>query len=331
MTKELLNLTIPHSLPLLESLCWNIANPYNLSLKEMLSIYETRWRFRGLFGRATKAELNFVYLLAQAYNRPSLLPEQMEIDKQQFYHKVRGIVNNLDSEILIEYQAYFGGGTMLSLERDCYRLSYDLDFLCNLDSFNRLRRWVDEGRVKELLKSDRLSIGEIKKDLYGIRMPLILDRELPPIKLEFIAENRFELNPCEIGELGLPLLNLTDRFTSKLLANADRYMDSSTHARDLIDLTILRLSKPIPTESILAAEANYRVRQPLIEAIVNFQNKPEWRASCYEALSVDNPVRIIDGLDELATDFEMEATERSFRETDFSYLETKQEKDPTEP
>ena len=151
MTKDLLNLTIPPSLPLLESLCWNIANPYNLSLKEMLSIYETRWRFRGILGRATKAELHFVHLLAQAYNRASLLPEQMEIDKQQFYHKVRGIVNNLDPEILIEYQAYFGGGTMLSLERDCYRLSYDLDFLCNLDSW-RIDDQISELRLYETMK-----------------------------------------------------------------------------------------------------------------------------------------------------------------------------------
>ena len=68
-----------------------------------------------------------------------------------------------------------------------------------------------------------------------------------PIKTEIIAEPRFQLDsPRYPNWLPIPCLSLNNCFTSKLLANSDRYMDSSINSRDLIDLAVLRLQCPIP-------------------------------------------------------------------------------------
>jgi hypothetical protein len=75
------------------------------------------------------------------------------------------------------------------------------------------------------------------------------------IKTEIIAESRFELDPPRYPKWSpVPCLSLNDCFTSKLLANSDRYIDKSVEARDLIDLAVLRLQSPIPQSSIDKAE-----------------------------------------------------------------------------
>ncbi|MDJ0648095.1 MAG: hypothetical protein QNJ60_05255 [Xenococcaceae cyanobacterium MO_188.B19] len=48
---------------------------------------------------------------------------------------------------------------------------------------------------------------------------------------------------------------------------------------------------------------------------------PEYREKCYQQLQIDQPFKIINGLDLLAQDLGIELTERTFIETDFSYLE----------
>jgi hypothetical protein len=311
----------PQKLPLLEALCWNIANPYKLSLEQILSVYESRWKYLGILGEPSQQELSFIEELCWQFKRPNLIPEYSNMDKQQFYELTDKILSQIDSQFLLQQKAYFGGGTMLGLEADCYRLSYDLDFICNLNSYNQIRRWFSTNRPEQIFSDKNIEIGTIKKDAYSIRMPVRIDSTAPIIKLEFIAETRFELGEYEVGKIAnLPILRKIDRYISKLLANADRATDSSTHSRDLIDLAVLRLSQPIPQEAIDRAEANYPVVKPLIEAIDRFSHNPEHRISCYEALRIDDRVKIIDGLDKLASDYGLQLTQRSFLETDFSYL-----------
>lgn len=85
-----------------------------------------------------------------------------------------------------------------------------------------------------------------------------------PIKTEIIAEVRFELDPPRYLEWSpVPCLSINDCFTAKLLANSDRYMDSSVEARDLIDLAVLRLNFSIPQSAIDKAENAYEVMRPL--------------------------------------------------------------------
>lgn len=317
-----ISIKIPHKLPLLEGLCWNIADPYSLTPKEMLSIYEERWRFLEVLGLPSHDEEIFINQLCEKYQWSPLLPTKLNMDKEEFFQQAEQILQGIDKQLLIEQQAYFGGGTMLALEQNNYRLSYDLDFICNLNRFNQLKRWFASYDPQQLFPESNFTIKDLRKDAYSIRIPIKTQPELPAVKLEFIAETRFEIERYETGKIdGLPLLNNTDRFTSKLLANADRGIDSSTYSRDLIDLAILRLSQPIPKDAIATAEANYQVVEPLIEAIEKFQNKPELRNACYTALRIDNPILIIDGLDLLAADVGLEKTRRSFSEKDYGYLE----------
>ncbi|MDJ0595204.1 MAG: nucleotidyl transferase AbiEii/AbiGii toxin family protein, partial [Pleurocapsa sp. MO_226.B13] len=127
--------------------------------------------------------------------------------------------------------------------------------------------------------------------------------------------------PQTLRVVNLPTISLNDCFTTKLLANADRWNDSSTNARDLIDLAVLRRQSPIPNVAIAKAEAAYQVQQPLIEAIKRFQASAKLRQKCYDSLRIENRVMIIDGIDLLADDFTLKPTEREFNETDFSYLD----------
>jgi len=56
------------------------------------------------------------------------------------------------------------------------------------------------------------------------------------------------------------------------------------------------------------------VIEPLKRAIQNFQAQPEYRMRCFEMLGVQDPVRVIDGLDLLAADLGFPPTERTFTE-----------------
>ena len=104
-----------------------------------------------------------------------------------------------------------------------------------------------------------------------------------------------------------------------MLANSDRWLDSSVESRDIIDLAVQRLASPIPQEAIDKAEKAYPVIDPLKRAIQNFQNKAEYRERCYASLLVNAPDKIIDGIDLLASDFGLETTERIFIERKCEY------------
>ena len=242
---------VPNRLPLLEGLCWNITNPYQLTDEQMLEVYESRWGYVEVLGNPDINEKAFIHYLCQKYQKPFLIPEELNMDKKQFFQQAEEILECLDKDFLTNSAAYFGGGTMLALEQDRYRLSYDLDFICNLDSYNQIRRWFNDNTPQQLFTKNSVSVGEIRTSPYNIRINVRANPNSQPIKLEFVAETRFKLNNCEMGTISnLPYLSKTDRFTSKLLANSDRWMNSTAFSRDLIDLIILRQSQPIPPDSI---------------------------------------------------------------------------------
>lgn len=103
-----------------------------------------------------------------------------------------------------------------------------------------------DGGYKALFRDlSKIKLGSGKTDQYGIRM--IVNVDDTPIKLEIIAESRFNLDlPRYQPWSSVPCLSLNDCFTSKLLANSDRFLDNSVESRDLIDLAVLRLKSSIP-------------------------------------------------------------------------------------
>jgi len=77
---------------------------------------------------------------------------------------------------------------------------------------------------------------------------------------------------------------------------------------------MIRLHQPIPGAALAKAEAAYPVIEPLRQAIADFQQTPDYRDRCYDALAITQPKQVIDGLDCLAADFGIAPTERIYRE-----------------
>lgn len=234
------------------------------------------------------------------------------------HNKILTILQSFNTELLNQSLAYFGGGTLISLDFEEYRWSKDIDFICPVFSsgYKQLRTVIYDGGYKALFDDiSQIQIGQSTTDQYGIRMLVVVDNVL--IKTEIIAEVRFELDPPRYTEwTSVPCLSINDCFTAKLLANSDRYMDSSVEARDLIDLAVLRFHFPIPHSAIDKAENAYEVMRPLKKAVRSFQEKPEFRDKCFTGLQIDNfqLPKIIDGIDLLAEDLGLVATERTFKE-----------------
>lgn len=238
--------------------------------------------------------------------------------KLAHHHKILTILNSLDDEILKKGSAYFGGGTLLALDFDEYRWSKDIDFISPISSsgYRYLRTVVFDNGYEGLFRDlSKIKIGRGTTDQYGIRMVVLIDDE--PIKIEIIAEVRFELDLPRYPEWSpVACLSLSDCFTSKLLANSDRFTDESVESRDLIDLAVLRLQSVIPLEAVRKAEKAYEVMRQLKRAIQSFQERPDYRRECFAGLKIDTQQvpKIIDGIDLLAQDVGLAATERVFNE-----------------
>jgi hypothetical protein len=236
----------------------------------------------------------------------------------ELHNQILTILECLNSEILKNGSAYFGGGTVLALDFEEYRSSVDIDFIASVNNggYKYLRTVIFDNGCEGLFSNlSNIKLGRTTTDQYGIRMVVYV--EDIPIKTEIIAENRFQLDtPRYPNWSPVPCLSLNDCFTSKLLSNSDRYIDKSVKSRDLIDLAVLRLQSPIPESAIDKAENAYEVIRPLKRAIALFQEKSEYRQSCFEELQISEIwiPKIIDGIDSLCLDFGLEKTERIFKE-----------------
>jgi Nucleotidyl transferase AbiEii toxin, Type IV TA system len=305
----------PYKLPFLEFIGWQIADVYRLTQLEMLASYERGWRYRHITNLPA-SELAFIKQLA--VERKSWLSSEFmdfEIDHHQLIYRV---LEGLNCDFFSECRAYFGGGTLISLDLGEYRTSNDIDFICTLGAdYRKLRNAISDLNPRILLKDNyTLEIERFTADQYGIRMAIVIDGIA--IKTEIIAEARFELDaPRQPSWSPVECLSISDCFTSKLLANADRYTDPSVHSRDLIDLAFLRNERSIPPLAIDKAEAAYRVMIPLKAALSKFQADDDLRFHCYENLTISEYFRskLIDGIDLLAIDLGLDKTIRTIGES----------------
>lgn len=144
----------------------------------------------------------------------------------------------MDHKILLENRCYFGGGTAIVLLYGEYRKSLDVDFLCySQDGYRALRTAVTTGGPYALIPGDVEIAREHRTDGYCIRM--FLRHRSQTIKFEVIKEGHIEGTGGVDPELGIPVLDLTSMFATKLPANADRWKDKATAYRDAIDLGML--------------------------------------------------------------------------------------------
>ncbi len=286
-----------------------------LTQLEMLASYERGWRYRHITDLPA-SELAFIKQLA--FDRKSWLSSEFMDFKIGHHQLIYQVLESLNCDFLSEYRAYFGGGTLISLDLGEYRTSNDIDFICALGTdYRKLRNAISDRNPRILLKDNsQLEIERFRADQYGIRMAIVIDGIA--IKMEIIAEARFELDaPRQTIWSPVECLSISDCFTSKLLANADIYADSSVHCRDLIDLAFLRNDRSIPPLSIEKAEAAYRVTIPLKAALTKFQANADLRSHCYENLTIYEAFRskLIDGIDLLAIDLGLDKTTRAIGES----------------
>jgi Nucleotidyl transferase AbiEii toxin, Type IV TA system len=311
-----MKIDMPQKLPFLESICWQIADVHQLTPEEMLNSYERGWKYREIFNNLKGEELIFLTELARNYN--SWLQSLLMIFRFDFHQKILTVLESLNPELLANTYTYFGGGTLITLDFGEYRWSKDIDFISpfSASGYKHLRSIILDGGYEALFRDlSRIQVMRGTTDQYGIRMLVNVDEV--PIKTEIIAESRFQLEPPRYPQwCPIPCLSINDCFTSKLLANSDRFMDDSVKARDLIDLAILRLSSIISDSAIAKAENAYEVIRPLKIAIERFQTRVDFREKCFSDLQIESSQipRIIDGIDLLAEDFDLSATERTFKE-----------------
>lgn len=230
----------------------------------------------------------------------------------RYIHK---ILANINSDFFHKIAARFGGGTLITLTHNEYRWSKDIDFVCDLKGYGELRRAILGNGYDTIFSStDGIELPkDIVADQYGVRFPVKVDGQL--VLFEIFLESRIELGkPVTPDWINLPCLNLVDCYAEKLLANGDRWADTSIEFRDLIDLCMMRAKDSVPQEAIDKTEASMPVIEPLKRAILYFQSHPETRIRCYESLQIADPRIVIDGLNLLAGDLDLSETDRTIDE-----------------
>lgn len=229
------------------------------------------------------------------------------------HQKIHLILDSLNPVIFSEVGAYFGGGTLITLLNNEYRWSKDVDFICPVgEGYRRLREIVAEANFNPRVlfsSTENLEFPrDMKADQYGIRFLVIADQI--PIKFEIVAEGRISLNPPEYLEwTSIPSLDHEDQCTEKLLANADRWADSSVASRDLIDLAVLRSHGQLSRAAIAKAEKAYPVIPELKKALTKFLENKKYSDKCFNALEITDRDTILMGIKLLADDFELKINE----------------------
>lgn len=178
------------------------------------------------------------------------------------HNKIARVLEAFDPNLLLRSEAFFGGGTAITLSLNEYRESIDVDFMCaSKEGFAELRaRTFDKG-LPALLKAGYAlqETRQLRRDAYGIRS--WVDMEGTPVKIEIVSEARINLEGSMNEQFGVPTLGRHDMYAEKLLANADRGADPASSHRDLIDLGMMIAEwGPIPDVAWKKADAAYHGR-----------------------------------------------------------------------
>lgn len=208
------------------------------------------------------------------------------------HQQVAEVLSSLDAPLLAEHNCWFGGGTAIVLANAEFRESVDIDFLVSDPQSYRALRQMVRDRGLDALTTRELDLGRRPTvDGYGIRTAVLVAGVA--IKLEIIHEGRIDLDtPSPDDEIcGLRILTRTDQVATKLLANDDRWADTSTFSRDLIDLAMMK-----PHTTALKAGARKAVDaygktvgESLDKAVTHLRDRPQRLDEFIRALKIDAP------------------------------------------
>ncbi|HEY4254402.1 MAG TPA: nucleotidyl transferase AbiEii/AbiGii toxin family protein [Roseomonas sp.] len=205
------------------------------------------------------------------------------------HRAVAAALRAVDADLFGACHCYFGGGTAIVLQRGEYRLSLDVDFLCaDAEGYRMLRNRVFGAAGAEAFFGPEIgTIRPFRADQYGIRGFVSLGEQ--PIRFEIVREARITLDGALDLELGVPTLSVACQFAEKLLANADRGLDTSAAYRDAIDLGFLVLAVGfIPPDAIAKAEAAYgAVVARSLHAVLTALDLPDTVAKAADTLQMN--------------------------------------------
>lgn len=212
--------------------------------------------------------------------------------KRERHVRIATILQSLDAGILKSHGCLFGGGTAIVLSHDEYRESLDIDFICSDWAGYRSLRQILTGK-KGLRAIERRGmplnpVAELRADQYGIRTLLKVGET--EIKFEIIHEGRILLEPAHENHqiCGIATLVPLDMAACKLLANSDRWADSSVYCRDIIDLAMMDLSSQQLKKALSKASGAYgaAVGKDLKKAIKRLEENPGRLDDCMDALKM---------------------------------------------
>lgn len=174
------------------------------------------------------------------------------------HQQIEKILSGMNLSILEDCQLWFGGGTCIVMQNEEYRKSVDVDFLCSeTDGYRNLRQEVFDHGLRRIFSSDVSFLREHRADQYGVRGVISIDGETP-IKFEFVREARIDLASEWVFDIPVKCVSRSDLFVEKLLANADRGMDSATLHRDILDFLVMKNRwGGVPLESLEKATQAY--------------------------------------------------------------------------
>lgn len=212
------------------------------------------------------------------------------------HRTVLAALEALDADTVTACALRFGGGTQLALEFGEYRLSKDIDFLClALPDYRLLRERLHRSNYSALF-NDRSRVGlprELQLDRDAVRFPVVMDGVT--LRFEIVVEARLSLDPPrKVAGLPVGCLSARDAYAEKLLANADRWADTATMQRDLVDLCAITAHRGVDDQAFDRAESAYPVREPLTRALQRF-NDPATRTRCLDQLQVRDTALIARG------------------------------------
>jgi hypothetical protein len=208
------------------------------------------------------------------------------------HRRIGQVLQALDGPLLSSHGCLFGGGTAIALRHDEYRESVDIDFRVSyLPGYRALRQMLAGGHsLQPIVRPGRsLTLArEVRADHYGLRT--LVQQDGVVIKLEIVHEARIVLDApaAEDALCGVPTLTLLDMAASKLLANSDRWADRSVNCRDLIDLAMMQLPRPLLRRAIDKAAAAYgtSIGDDLAKAIARLRAQPHRLTECMQALGI---------------------------------------------
>lgn len=232
------------------------------------------------------------------------------------HQRIAKILLAFNRDLLQQADCHFGGGTAIVLALNEYRESVDIDFLCASPEGYRFLRNTVSTDLGPLLTQPIQHLREVRTDQNKIYTFMEMDGQ--PIKIEIVREARVSICSEIDPALNLSVLTRADLYAQKLLANADRGLDTSVMSRDIIDMAMMIKGwGPIPTEAWDKAYAAYgQLLAKTFHQSVRMITDRDYLRKCLRKMQMDDQLlkTIPQILEEASVRLPLTASERQDRE-----------------